>query len=42
VTSTALALPFLAQLMAYLWLESQDYEAKKAGPEQERLVSYLT
>lgn len=29
------------QLMAYLWLESQDHAAKRAGPEQERLASYL-
>lgn len=29
------------QLMAYLWLESQDYAAKRAGPEQERFAAYL-
>ncbi|GBF95244.1 hypothetical protein Rsub_08275 [Raphidocelis subcapitata] len=31
----------LCQLMAYLWIESQDHAARRAGPEQERLASYL-
>lgn len=32
----------LCQLMAYLWLESQDRDARRQGPEHERMLSYLT